>query len=156
MMTGSILCSLRRTGEHRSLGFTLMELMIVVAIIGILASIAYPSYINSVTRSNRAAATTCLSSFATHMERFYTTNLRYDRDTAGTAVALPALECSSAANTGRNYDYSFVGTPAATTFTVRAVPKGAQATRDSGCGTLSLTHTGTRAVTGAKGIAGCW
>src|SRR3546814_14959759 len=67
--------------------------------------IAYPSYINSITRSKRAAATACLSSYATFMERFYTTNLRYDVDTAGDDVALPTLDCATAANTGADYGY---------------------------------------------------
>src|SRR3546814_10324649 len=69
---------MNRTGRA---GFTLIELIIVVTIVAILALIAYPSYINSITRSKRAAATACLSSYATFMERFYTTNLRYDVDT---------------------------------------------------------------------------
>src|SRR3546814_2617218 len=74
---------MNRTGRA---GFTLIELIIVVTIVAILALIAYPSYINSITRSKRAAATACLSSYATFMERFYTTNLRYDVDTAGDDV----------------------------------------------------------------------
>src|SRR3546814_11071126 len=76
-----------------------------VTIVAILALIAYPSYINSITRSKRAAATACLSSYATFMERFYTTNLRYDVDTAGDDVALPTLDCATAANTGADYGY---------------------------------------------------
>ncbi|HER34946.1 MAG: type IV pilin protein [Halothiobacillaceae bacterium] len=124
-------------------GFTLIELMIVVAIIGILAAIAYPSYINSVVKTKRAAATACLSEYANYMERFYTTNLRYDEDRGGTAVSLPALDCASNANTGDDYAYSFLGTPTRSTFVLRAVPQNAQATRDD-CGTLTLDQAGTR------------
>ena len=68
-----------RVGERGvpSAGFSLIELMIVVAIIGIIAAIAYPSYIDSVVKTKRSAAAACLSEQANYMERFYTTNLRY-------------------------------------------------------------------------------
>src|SRR3546814_11177591 len=93
---------MNRTGRA---GFTLIELIIVVTIVAILALIAYPSYINSITRSKRAAATACLSSYATFMERFYTTNPRYAVDTAGDDLAFPTLYCAPAANTGADYGY---------------------------------------------------
>src|SRR3546814_12246274 len=94
---------MNRTGRA---GFTLIELIIVVTIVAILAPIAYPSYINSITRSKRAAATACLSSYATFMERFYTTKLRYDTDTAGDDLALPSVGCARVAT---NRDRQRVG-----------------------------------------------
>lgn len=141
-------------------GMTLIELMVVVLIIGILAGIAYPAYTDSMTRTHRRAATACLSSFATHMERFYTTNLRYDQDTAGTAMNTAALQalnldCASAANTGQHYTYSF-NAIARATYTLNATPTGQQATRDAKCGTLRLDQTGTRSVTGTAGVSNCW
>lgn len=142
---------------RRAAGFSLIELMIVVAIVGILAAIAYPSYVNSIMRSNRAAARACLTNFATHMERFYTTNMRYDEDLGGTAITLPQLECASNNDTGQHYDYGFpTGQPTQNTFTLEAVPKGVQASRDSECGTLSLTQTGARNASGSGGVAECW
>lgn len=141
-------------------GFTLIELMVVVLIVGILAGIAYPSYRDSVTRTNRNAAQACLASHATHMERFYTTNLRYDQDTAGTAMNTAALQalnldCASQQNTGDHYTYSF-NAIARATYTLNATPTGTQATQDAKCGTLRLDQAGTRSVTGTAGVSKCW
>lgn len=143
-------------------GFTLIELMVVLAIIAIIAAIAYPSYINSVVKSHRAAAEGCLAEHANFMERFYTTNLAYDKTTAGAnigggaAASLPALGCDTAGGMGNNYTFSFAAAPTTSTYSIRAVPILAQATRDTKCGTLSLDQTGTRAISGSGAIQDCW
>jgi len=145
--------------QRRITGFTLIELMIVVAIIAIIAAIAYPSYINSVVKTKRAAAEGCLSEYANYMERYYTTNLRYDTSSATPTVAnaLPALDCASTANTGANYTYSFAtGLPTQSAYTIQAVPTGAQASRDTKCGTLTLNQAGTRTESGTGTLADCW
>lgn len=140
-----------RGGRH-SLGFTLIELLIVVAIVAILAAIAYPSYTTYITKTHRAAATGCLSEYANYMERYYTTNLRYDKDAAGTANALPVLDCADAAR----YTYSLVGATTADAYTVQAVPVGAQAASDTKCGALTLDQTGARTKSGTGTLAECW
>lgn len=142
-----------RIGGRWQAGFTLIEMMIVVVIIAILASIAWPSYIKQVTKTNRVAAEACLSQYANYMERYYTSNLRYDQSAAATPVANtpPALDCAATSQTGNNYTYS-LSASAASTFTFQAVPKGAQQTRDTMCGTLSLDQAGNRLPT----TVGCW
>jgi type IV pilus assembly protein PilE len=142
--------------SRRANGFSLIELMIAVVIVGVLAAIAYPSYTDSITKTRRRAAEACLSNFATHMERFYTTNLRYNQTSAGVAMdnaALQALalDCASPQNTGAHYNYSFVAVDAAS-YTLQAVPFGVQAQRDAQCDTLTLDQTGARNAS----AAGCW
>jgi type IV pilus assembly protein PilE len=138
--------------------------MIVVAIIAILASIAYPTYTSYVTKARRNAASACLSEYANYMERYYTTNLRYDQDTSGTANTLTAgmLDCSSDSQTGTYYSYSFAKAPplSQSAYKILATPQGVQATRDTTCGVLGIDQSGQRyyqsTLTDTAGLATCW
>jgi len=148
----------------RSRGFTLIELMIVVAIIAILAAIAYPTYVNYITKTRRAAATACLSEYANYMERYYTTNLRYDQDTSGTADDLTKviLDCAALSQTGQYYSYAFAAAPAlsSTGYKIIATPKSIQLTRDTTCGVLGIDQAGQRyyqsTLSDTAGLAVCW
>ena len=136
---------------RRSGGFTLIELMIVVAIIAILTAIAYPSYINYITKTHRVAAEGCLSESANFMERYYTTNLTYKNAT------LPQFDCATTQQTGNYYSYDLPASSLSTSaYVVRAVPINSQLTRDTLCGTLTLNQTGARTESGTGTVDQCW
>ena len=129
---------------HTQSGFTLIEVMIAVVIVGILASIAYPSYTQYVTRTYRDSAKACLSEYAHAMERRYSTKLSYEGET-------PKLECASASSLGSRYTIT-VTDIAQDTFTVKATPLGAQADNEKQCGTMSIDQKGKRTAATDK----CW
>jgi len=134
-------------------GFTLVEVMIVIAIIGILASVAYPSYQNYVMKSHRSDAQTGLSQLAQALERFYGVRYTYvgTGDSGGGATGAPISDVFSHTSTpfeGSNTYYNLTLTASATDYTVTATPVGNQASDP--CNTLTL------AKSGAKTPADCW
>jgi type IV pilus assembly protein PilE len=133
-------------------GFTLIEMMVVVAIIAILSAMAWPSYLKHMAKTNRVAAQGCMAEYANYMERYYTSNLRYDQTPAGVANADPHMDCQS--QIARNYTLAPAST--STSFTVTATPTTVQLRRDGLCGTLTLDHRGARTASGSAGVAGCW
>lgn len=132
-------------------GFTLIELMIVVAIIGILAAIAYPSYQDSVRKSRRGDCAGALAGLANAMERHFTINNTYLGAAAGGAnTGAPSVYSTQCPVDGGTPTYNLtISVATATTYTIQAAPTGTQASDD--CGTLTLTNTGVKGVTGASG-----
>lgn len=127
------------TSNRKAKGFTLIEVMVVVVIIAIIAAVAYPSYQQHLQRTRRAVAAGCMLELSQFMERFYTTNMRYDQDTTtGVPVALPG--CS--ANVGAFYVPGLNPVPTQAQYTIEMVPQGVQAL--DACGTLTITQAGTR------------
>jgi type IV pilus assembly protein PilE len=136
---------MKALAKRRSGGLTLIELMIVVAILGILVGIAYPAYQEQMRKGRRADAQAVLMQAVQVLERFYSENQRYDQDIAGTAFALPAqLQQAPRDGATKFYDLALQTPLAAQTYTLRAVPKGAQV--GDRCGTMTITHTGQQAA----------
>ncbi len=132
---------MRRLPQSRgSYGFTLIELMVTVAIVAILAAIALPSYRQYIIRSNRVAAQAQMMNIANREEQYLLANRVYaDKTTLQTnGYALPT-------EIGTNYDYDIVlGAGPVPRYTMTFTAKGAQSTD----GNLSLTNTGAKSPSG--------
>jgi type IV pilus assembly protein PilE len=154
-------------------GFTLIELVVVVAIIGILAAIAYPSYQDSVRKSRRADAKSALLQAGQWMERYYTVNNRYNQDQAGNPVTSTTAGIQSFPNSGltqspiegatKYYNISLttdctVAAVAANAFTLSACPISGTDQANDKCKTLTLTNTGAKGVTNGAALTAdeCW
>jgi type IV pilus assembly protein PilE len=137
---------------HYLRGFTLIELMITVAIVAILTTLAYPSYLTHIKKTRRAEAKTALLDLATRQERYFSVNNIY-ADTPiklgfpGAAFPIPIL-----VSTRSYYNMSVtVGTPPST-YTVTATAQGDQAT--DACGNFTLNYLGQQSNSTAE--VGCW
>lgn len=141
-------------------GFTLIELMIVVAILGILSAIAYPSYTSYVLKSHRTDAKSALLATAQAMEKFYTERMTFNAATLGTVSG----NISSTISPDKFYTIGFDTTPEAgsacaatattssssTSYRLCATPTGTQ-TSDT-CGIFSISNTGAK----LPSTSGCW
>lgn len=139
----------------RQQGFTLLELMIAVAILGIISAIAYPSYLEYVRDTRRANATLALTDLASSLERFYTTNNTY-MGFASAGVPLFGATQSPLGEPVAEYNLR-VTAAAVDSYTIQAQRTGVQAGDD--CGTFQLTQTGARSITNqAAGVVAddCW
>ncbi|MDH5831935.1 type IV pilin protein [Luteimonas sp. M1R5S18] len=134
----------RHAARRGASGFSLVELMVTVAIIGILASIALPSYNEHVRKGRRAGGAACAATMAQGMERHYTAALTY-----ATAPNADTLDNRCDPDALRFYSMR-VEQLAAKTYRITATPRDRQV--GDSCGTLSIDHTGAK----QPATAGCW
>lgn len=131
-------------------GFTLMELMIVVAVIGILAGIAYPNYSEYVKRGNRSEGQAFLNDVAARQERYFAQNNAYI--TSNNDVAKLALKNGLASETGK-YQLVLSSSNNDGGYTLTAN----QQFNDTKCGNLTLNARGVRGRTcSGMSAADCW
>jgi type IV pilus assembly protein PilE len=131
-----------QTKKPRQKGFTLIEMMVVVAILGILAMIALPAYQDSIRKGKRADAKGALMSFAGAMERHFTSNGTYlGAGTTGGNTGAPTIFSTTSPVDGGTASYNLtISAVTASTFTLNAEATGGQA----GDGDMQLTNTGVR------------
>lgn len=158
---------------QRMRGFTLIELMITVAIIGILAAIALPSYTSYVAKGHRAAARAQLMQASQYLQRFNAANDAFDVSRDGTSIwnIIPpaVLRAPADANTTQLYEISNAGAAAtrsaiaSNTFTLIMRPLAGTSMTNDKCGAFTLTQTGARGIIStlipaptAADIAECW
>jgi type IV pilus assembly protein PilE len=143
-----------KTRSDRKAGFTLIELMISVAIVGILAAVAFPSYTRYVVKGNRSAAQGFMFSLANKQEQYLLDNRQIT--TTVTDLLSPPVDVT------RNYTITITAGAAIAagatllTYTIIATPTSVQASNDAQCGTLSLKHDGSKGITGTGTVASCW
>lgn len=156
--------------KSRQKGFTLIEVMVVVAIIGVLAAVAYPSYKEYSARARRAEARAILIASQQWMERFYTENFRYDKNSANVAVTdasqFPSrFSVSPSPGQGAPvYDIAVVVTDnVRDVYSVTATRKAGTSMASDRCGNFSIDHLGRRDLTGYSGFSSksaalevCW
>jgi type IV pilus assembly protein PilE len=158
-MSGQTL--LREGAMNRNIrGFTLIELMIVIAVLGIIAAIAYPSFIGQIQKSRRADAKQSLLDVAAKLEVFYQDHKGYP---TASNMALLGYTGATFTSPDKHYTIGFSAVPTATSYSIQAIPAGAQVAEtgcgagDSCCGTFQLNHLGEKTVTGATLPADrCW
>lgn len=143
---------LKKHAHKMSSGFTLIEVMIVVAIVGILAAIAYPSYQEHVRKAKRADAQTALMELSQFMERHYTSHGRYLKANGDA----PDLPFDAAPKDGsKSYDLAFAeNSPTASSYVLEATPTASMA--NDSCGTLTLSNTGAKGQDAGASLAECW
>ena len=154
--SGRSYTAIRISGRAAQRGFTLMELMIVLVIVGILVAIAAPSYTNYVMRSNRAVAKAKLLEIAARQESYFADNKQYTSNLtklgylADTVGVDRDYKLTSAGAAGAVYTIVAV-TPTPTTFTLNATPINSQID-DTQCSAISVDSTGKRS--GSTSV--CW
>lgn len=137
----------RQLAITRRSGFTLVEMLVVVAMVAVLSAVAYPSYLTQVSKGRRADAKQALVELAQKMERFYTERGTY----AGATLGSTGVYAST--SPGGYYSLT-ITSQTADGFTITAAPKGSQAS-DS-CGTLGYNQIGDRSVGSGATVAQCW
>ena len=139
-----------RNTKRSKLGFSLIELLIAIAIVAILAAVAVPSYQSQVRESRRMDAAGVLMQARQAMERYYSNNFTYVGAAAGATFS------AQSPIDGGNIYYviDFAAGPAAATYTISATPQGGQA--GDACGILTIDQAGTKNQADGQVVQDCW
>jgi type IV pilus assembly protein PilE len=146
----------RMLTSHHQGGFTLIEVLIVVAILGLLSAVAIPQYSQHVQKSRRVEAAASLRNAQQFMQRFYAANDQFQQAN-GKPPELPAdLKKVPANSAAPTYELT-VETPTRSTFTLIATPTSTGSMATDVCGALTLDHRGAQGIKGTgKTVQDCW
>lgn len=144
-----------KTSNGKDRGFTLIELMIVIVVLGLLAAIAYPSFMDQIRKARRSDAKEALHDIASRAEMYYQNNERYP----GSLTTLGFASASSSTDEVGGDGYYVVSLTSASnfTYTISATPTGAprgDQDRDSFCTGFTLNHLGEKTPDPAS--SRCW
>ena len=146
--------------QPKQRGFSLIELMIVIAILALVAGFAYPSYMNYVVDTKRTAATSILLQVADRQQQFFMDNKRFTNDLTDLGFANNPLviaddgrTMANAGDSASTYSVA-LSNVTVTTYTITAAPLNSQAARDAECGSLTLNQTLMKGSSG--GGSDCW
>ena len=148
-----------RTGNppatHHSRGWTLIELVVVVMILGVLLALAYPAYTGQVVKARRADGHALLYQAAQRQQQFFTTNNQFTATAGATGLGMCTGDGCSATSQDGYYTLA-IDRPSTTTYTLTATAQSPQ-TDDTSCGNLTLTHLNVKGCT-AEGcdVSKCW
>lgn len=140
---------------HRQGGFTLVELMIAIAIVGIIAAVALPAYRQAVLKSHRSDAQITLSRLATLQERYYFGNNSYTDDFAD--IIAGAVSGQPVSSDEGRYSVALTLLGGGTGWSMTATAAGEQAD-DTDCATFTMTSTGARSAATSAAVSNpdCW
>ena len=143
-----------RSRARPASGFSLIEVMIVVAIISVLAAIAYPSYAENVAKGRRSQVTTQMMAAQQFMERWYSENYDYSQNTVKVKVdAEFKARFEKVPADGTQYYKLTFKSVATNAYTLQAEPVGPMAS--DRCGTFTLDNTGKKGVSKSD-VESCW
>ena len=150
----------RNQAGERQAGFTLIELLIAVTIAAILAAIAYPSYTQYVTKSQRGIGKASLVQVMDRQAQYFADNKGFATDLTDLAFPEDGFGVNrkgkvvASTSAERIYVVQLAAGATGNAFTLEAVPQLQQASRDTKCGTLRITNTGVKSVSGTS--TDCW
>jgi type IV pilus assembly protein PilE len=150
---------MKRRAQRSRAGFTLIELMVVVAIVAIIFAVAFPSYERYIVRAKRAVGQNVLMQVADRQQQFFMDNKRFAADLTNLGfTANPFIVDDDGASTvvgDADAVYSVaLSNVTATTWTATATPLNGQLSRDTSCANLTMNQAGAKGKSGAGD--NCW